>query len=179
MADKLKHSFDERVVRSIARDLLVAWRRFDENSFISHCLAGLDDLELTGRGWHVAEALQRHLPQPFSRAAKLLVDSLGPELERTDELGLTVFRYMPHVFFVQKYGLADFETSMHLQYELTKRFTAESSIRAFLVKHPEATYARLREWSRDPNVHVRRLVSEGTRPRLPWAHPLAEFKVKR
>ncbi|MGH9159551.1 MAG: DNA alkylation repair protein, partial [Vicinamibacteraceae bacterium] len=61
-------------------------------------------------------------------------------------------------------------------YELTKRFSAESSIRSFLVKYPEETYARLLEWARDENVHVRRLVSEGSRPRLPWAPRLRAFQ---
>lgn len=65
---------------------------------------------------------------------------------------------------------------MRAQYELTQRFSAESSIRAYLVHHPEATYARLLEWSSDPNVHVRRLVSEGTRPRLPWAPRLRAYQ---
>ncbi|MGH2708582.1 MAG: DNA alkylation repair protein, partial [Actinomycetota bacterium] len=84
--------------------------------------------------------------------------------------------YMPHVFFVQKYGLDDFEAAMRVQYELTKRFSAESSIRAFLVRYPENTYARLVEWAHDESVHVRRLVSEGTRPRLPWAPRLRAFQ---
>jgi 3-methyladenine DNA glycosylase AlkC len=83
---------------------------------------------------------------------------------------------MPHVFFVQKYGLDDFEAAMRLQYELTKRFSAESSIRVFLVRYPEKTYARLLKWARDESVHVRRLVSEGTRPRLPWAPRLRAFQ---
>ena len=61
------------------------------------------------------------------------------------------------------------------QYELTKRFSAKSSIRAYLVKYPEETYERLVEWARDENVHVRRLVSEGSRPRLPWAPRLSAF----
>jgi 3-methyladenine DNA glycosylase AlkC len=65
---------------------------------------------------------------------------------------------------------------MGAQYELTKRFSAESSIRAFLVRYPEDTYARLLEWARDESVHVRRLVSEGTRPRLPWAPRLPAFQ---
>ena len=65
---------------------------------------------------------------------------------------------------------------MATQYELTKRFTAEFSIRAYLERFPEATLLRLSEWSRDPNVHVRRLVSEGTRPRLPWAARLRSFQ---
>ena len=65
---------------------------------------------------------------------------------------------------------------MKAQYELTQRFTAEFSIRPFLVRHQEKTLARLDKWTRDPNPHVRRLVSEGTRPRLPWAPRLRAFQ---
>lgn len=65
---------------------------------------------------------------------------------------------------------------MRAQHALTQRFTAEFSIRAFLEKHPERTLARLRQWAADPSPHVRRLVSEGTRPRLPWAPRLRAFQ---
>ena len=66
---------------------------------------------------------------------------------------------------------------MAAQYELTKRFTAEFSIRAFLDRYPDATLAQLREWAGDSDVHVRRLVSEGSRPRLPWAPRLRAFQA--
>ena len=65
---------------------------------------------------------------------------------------------------------------MRAQYELTQRFTAEYSIRVFLETYPERTLGRLQEWAFDSNVHVRRLVSEGTRPRLPWAPRLRAFQ---
>jgi 3-methyladenine DNA glycosylase AlkC len=65
--------------------------------------------------------------------------------------------------------LEDFELSMQAQYELTKRFSAESSIRPYIAKYPERTLGVLRGWAKDENAHVRRLVSEGTRLRLPWA----------
>ncbi len=78
------------------------------------------------------------------------------------------FYYLPHLLFVADRGLDHFELSMHAQYELTKRFSAESSIRPYIAKGPERTFAVLRQWARDPNAHVRRLVSEGTRLRLPW-----------
>jgi 3-methyladenine DNA glycosylase AlkC len=58
---------------------------------------------------------------------------------------------------------------MRAQHELTRRFSAESSIRPFLARYPERTLAVLERWTRDPSPHVRRLVSEGTRLRLPWA----------
>jgi 3-methyladenine DNA glycosylase AlkC len=87
------------------------------------------------------------------------------------------FLYMPHTMFVMEYGLEHFEVSMRAQHALTQRFTAEFSIRPFLEKHPEATLARLKRWTTDPSTHVRRLVSEGTRPRLPWAPRLRAFQA--
>ena len=177
MADyKLKDFFNAGLVREIASNISRACPDFDAAGFVRVGLDGLDHLELTQRGWHLAEALQEYLPQPFSKAADVLVASLGPEHAGSDEFGMAPFRYLPHVFFVQKYGLDDFEAAMRAQYELTKRFSAESSIRAFLVRYPEQTYARLLDWARDENVHVRRLVSEGSRPRLPWAPRLPAFQ---
>jgi len=176
MADQLKHFFDSELVRSIARDLHGAYPAFRKRAFADQCMAGLGDLELLARGWHIAEAMHQHLPRPFAAAVEILIASLGPARADGESFGMAPFRFLPHVLFVQKYGLGDFEIAMRAQYELTKRFSAELSIRAFLVQHPERTYARLVEWARDGNVHVRRLVSEGTRPRLPWAPRLRAFQ---
>lgn len=64
---------------------------------------------------------------------------------------------------------------MRAQYEITRRFTAEFSMRPYLIKWPERTLARLLEWTRDPDPYVRRLCSEGARPRLPWAMRIPAF----
>lgn len=176
MAEALKNVFDETVVRSIAHDLRRAHPPFDERAFVKACLRGLDGLSLTQRAAHITEAMRRYLPRDFEAAAGVLSASLGPELAGTEQNGLSPFRYMPYTLFVSRYGLDHFETSMRLQHELTKRFTAEFSVRAFLVARPEETYTRLVAWARDPSVHVRRLVSEGTRPRLPWAQRLKGFQ---
>jgi 3-methyladenine DNA glycosylase AlkC len=79
------------------------------------------------------------------------------------------FFYFPYTVFVAEHGLDHFDVSMRAQYELTKRFSAESSIRPYIAKDPERTFKVLRQWTTDANAHVRRLVSEGTRLRLPWA----------
>ncbi|MEZ4897003.1 MAG: DNA alkylation repair protein [Saprospiraceae bacterium] len=89
---------------------------------------------------------------------------------------MSPFYYMPHSLFVAEYGLNHFEHSMQALYEITKRFTSEFAIRPFLIKYPEQTLSILAEWTQDPSEHVRRLVSEGTRPRLPWAMRLPEFQ---
>ena len=65
----------------------------------------------------------------------------------------------------------------NLQYELTQRFTAEFSIRHYIIQHREKTLQQLRLWARDPSEHVRRLVSEGSRPLLPWAKRLDCFRL--
>jgi 3-methyladenine DNA glycosylase AlkC len=104
-----------------------------------------------------------------------ILRSLGPE-HATDELvgvGMAPFYYLPHTLFVAEHGLDHFELSMRAQYELTKRFSAESSIRPYIARDPERTFAQLLDWTRDENAHVRRLVSEGTRLRLPWASRVA------
>ena len=177
MAAQLKHFFNEQLVRAIADELSRVYSPLRKRPFVAACMNGLADLELTERAWHVAEVMHDHLPRPFCKAAEILIASLGPELEATESFGMAPFRYLPHVFFVQKYGIEDFEPAMRAQHELTRRFSAESSIRAFLVRYPAATYARLQTWASDKNVHVRRLVSEGTRPRLPWAPRLRAFQA--
>jgi 3-methyladenine DNA glycosylase AlkC len=96
---------------------------------------------------------------------------------------LAVFFYLPHVSFVAQYGLDaagnggsdPFEVSMKAQYELTRRFSAEFSMRPFLIHEPKRTLARLMKWTTDPDANVRRLCSEGSRPRLPWAMRIPAF----
>ena len=175
MADQLKTFFSPALVRRLAADIARAEPAFPSRAFIKQASDGLEDLELLDRGKHIARALAAHLPADYARAVEVLLRSLGPE-HGTDELvgvGMAPFFYLPHTLFVAEHGLDHFELSMRAQYELTKRFSAEGSIRPYIAKDPERTFAVLREWARDPNAHVRRLVSEGTRLRLPWAMRVA------
>lgn len=176
VAEPLKNFFDENVVRRLAQSLRSAGADLDERAFVRDGFRGLANLELTGRGWHLAETMQKHLPSSFPAAARVLIQSLEQPLPASGVQGMAPFFYLPHVLFVSKYGLEHWEPAMGAQYELTQRFTAEFSIRPFLVRYPKETYERLRTWAADPNVHVRRLVSEGTRPRLPWAPRLRAFQ---
>ena len=171
MAEPLKTFFSPALVRRLAADIASVEPGFRTRSFIKEASKGLDELELLDRGRHIATALGSHLPPAYPDAIAVLLRSLGPE-HSTDELvgaGMAPFFYLPHVLFVADRGLDHFDVSMHAQYELTKRFSAEGSIRPFIAREPERTLAVLREWARDENAHARRLVSEGTRLRLPWA----------
>jgi 3-methyladenine DNA glycosylase AlkC len=171
MAASLKTFFSPALVRRLAGDICRAHAAFPERSFVRQACRGLDALELLDRGRHIAKALERCLPQDYPAAIKVLLDSLGPE-HPSDELigaGMAPFFYLPHTLFVAERGLDHFELSMQAQYELTKRFSAEASIRPYIAKDPERAFAVLHQWTTDRNAHVRRLVSEGTRLRLPWA----------
>ncbi|MEQ1883121.1 MAG: DNA alkylation repair protein, partial [Burkholderiales bacterium] len=176
MAEPLKNHFGPAIPKTISGMIAAVFRDFDSTSFVKDVLDGYEALELLPRGWKIARALRPYLPRHFPDAVNILTASLGPKLERTEDHGMTPFLYLPHACFVAEYGLDHFEESMAAQYEITQRFTAEFSIRPFIEKYPDATLARLRIWATDPSPHVRRLVSEGTRPRLPWAPRLRAFE---
>jgi 3-methyladenine DNA glycosylase AlkC len=171
MGEPLKTFFSPALVVRLAADIERVHATFPESAFVEGASVRLDDLELLERAQQIADALATHLPRHYPDAIDILLRSLGPE-HATDELigaGMAPFYYLPHVLFVAQRGLDDFDLSMHAQYELTKRFSAESSMRAYIARDPGRTFEVLRRWTRDPNAHVRRLVSESTRLRLPWA----------
>ncbi|MFN0064248.1 MAG: DNA alkylation repair protein [Myxococcaceae bacterium] len=171
MAEPLKLFFSPALVRRLGEALARVWPNFLREAFERSASEGLSRMELMDRARHIAEALGDALPSDYPEAVGVLLRSLGPE-HQTDELvgtGLSPFFYLPHTLFVAERGLGHFELSMEAQYELTKRFTAEGSIRPFIAKYPDRTFAVFRKSTKDRNPHVRRLVSEGTRLRLPWA----------
>jgi 3-methyladenine DNA glycosylase AlkC len=175
MGEPLKTFFSRPLVQRLAAEIARVEPGFPSRLFVQQATAGLDELELIDRGKHIAAALGEHLPPAYPDAIDVLLRSLGPE-HATDELvgaGMAPFFYLPHVLFIAERGLDHFELSMHAQYELTKRFSAEGSIRPYIANEPERTFAVLEKWTRDENAHVRRLVSEGTRLRLPWAMRVA------
>ena len=177
MAEQLKNHFGVDVPVTIAGMIAKVFPRFPAEDFIRDSLDGYASLELFPRGRKIARAMRRHLPADYSEAAGILIESLGPKLDKTEGSGMAPFLYLPHIFFVAEFGLDHFEDSMRAQYELTQRFSSEFSIRPYLEKYPQATLARLEKWTSDPSAHVRRLVSEGTRPRLPWAPRLRAFQI--
>jgi len=185
MAEPLKNRYGVEIPHRIADMITAVWPGFDHQKFLDFVLPSYESLELMPRGWHMADGLHHALPDNYEKAIDILLASLPPARAAqadgsatADREGNTLapFLFMPHTFFVARYGLEHFEASMRAQYELTQRFTAEFSIRPFLLHHTEATLKRLQSWTTDPSEHVRRLVSEGTRPRLPWAPRLPAFQ---
>ncbi len=175
MAEPLVNQFGAEIPRRIGV-MLAAAGKFDDRAFVATALRGYESLNLMQRGAKIADALQAHLPRDYAKAIRLLLASLDHSSSRKVGGSLASFLYLPHTLFVARHGLDHFELSMQAQYVLTQRFTAEFSIRPFIQHYPQQTLALLTQWARDDSMHVRRLVSEGTRPRLPWATRLREFQ---
>jgi 3-methyladenine DNA glycosylase AlkC len=179
----LAYLLDREAIECLAHNIRLIHTDFDGKGFQRSALNGLKPLSIMQRGQHLAKALRAHLPEHYGQAVRILLKSLTPPLTATEDLGLGVFFYLPHVSFVATYGLDPihndgrdpFETSMMAQYELTKRFSAEFSLRPFLIRWPDRTLSHLKQWTTDRDPHVRRLCSEGTRPRLPWAMRIPAF----
>lgn len=168
----LKNLFNETTIELIGQSFLNVLPHFDHHVFVKTATQNLEPLTLLERASHIAKILKQQLPQTSKELSEILIAALGPSLERTDNNGLATFFYMPHSVLIHDYLVDDCEAGMRASYELTSRFTAEFSIRPFVIRYPEIVIPKLYEWTNDKNPHVRRLVSEGTRPRLPWAERL-------
>jgi 3-methyladenine DNA glycosylase AlkC len=172
----LKELMGRKLVALIAESLAEVLPEFDLKRFQARACRGLDKLELKERASNIAHAMAEQMPADFDELAPLLIKSFGPTLQATDGNGLAPFFYFPHAQLIAAYGVSSFEGGMKANYEITTRFTAEFSIRPFLIEHQSQCLKLLKRWTKDSNPHVRRLVSEGTRSRLPWAMRLPEFQ---
>ncbi len=148
---------------------------FDATQYAGAVAKAVAGKELKARVFAMAELLRQHMPDDFARAAEVLEGALGPELD--GETGIFTYGYwlMPVARFVEEFGTDDWEASMRLCEAVTRRHTGEYAVRPFLAPEVERTLIRMAEWSASPSPHVRRLASEGARPRLPWAKRLDNF----
>lgn len=147
---------------------------FDRDAFQSHVMSRMLDLELKQRIDWIAECLATALPGDLGTVGPAIRTALPPPLDPTrkdDDFGDFIFA--PLGEWVVAKGLDTPEAALDLIEEITQRFSMEWPIRPFLNHHPDLTLARMDEWARHSNYHVRRLVSEGTRPKLPWGQSVS------
>lgn len=170
MAEPLKNMVDHEVVEDLAARVAAEAPEFDSASFTADVMAELPDLELKPR----FEAIARRLRTGLS-------DEWGPALEvvvavAKAEPPIGGFAAWPLCTFVEVFGTDDPEASLPAMEHLTKRMSCEFAIRPFLRDHWDMAYAQLMEFTGHENEHVRRLPSEGSRPRLPWGMGIPRLK---
>ena len=143
---------------------------FQAAPFVTDVLRDMGALELKARINLIAEVLARHLPSDYLAASDAIVAALPPPLDPTlkdDDFGH--FIYAALGVYVENHGLEQhLDRSLDVLEAVTQRSSMEFSIRAFLNRWPDETLERMQDWITHDHYHVRRLVSEGTRPRLPW-----------
>jgi len=169
MPEPLKNLYSKTLLNNLADEIIKQHASFDKKAFKKTVLdKHWEDKELKQRMRHIAECLRLHLPSNYKIAIKIL----KPVSEKFEG-----FEYMFFQDYVECYGLDDFETSIDALEHFTKYASSEFAVRAFILQDEERMMKQMLSWARSDNHHVRRLASEGCRPRLPWAVALPSFKT--
>ncbi|SIQ99219.1 3-methyladenine DNA glycosylase AlkC [Pseudomonas sp. B10] len=163
-APALKEIFNAERLQHIAVEMSVVYPAFKAKAFLKHAQDGLAELSVMQRMARVAESLHAVLPLDYEDSLQVLFE-LAPRLNSG-----FVSMCLPH--YVASYGAHAFDTSMDALKYFTTFGSSEFAIRYFLRSDLERSLERMHDWTRDENHHVRRLASEGSRPRLPWSFRL-------
>ena len=164
----MKDRISPDVVTHLADLLAAASKSFKREEFLAAAIEGLESMEMKARVIHVADALAAGLPANFPKAAKVIDRALkSPELNS----------WMAYAVddYVARYGIDFPEVALPLMGKLTKRWSCEFAIRPFIREHPKETFEQFDIWIGSDDEDLRRLVSEGSRPRLPWGGFIPEF----
>ncbi|MEO1106506.1 MAG: hypothetical protein AAFX90_01150 [Pseudomonadota bacterium] len=165
--------FNDEKTRYLAGLFAQADPSFDPDAFHGQVMSRLTELELKERMTWIADCLQSALPGTLPEVAPVILRALPPPLDPTktdDDFGDFIFA--PLGEWVVAIGLDAPEDALDLFEELTQRFSMEWAIRPFLNRWPDLVLNRMQDWCAHDSYHVRRLVSEGTRPRLPWGQAI-------
>ena len=168
-APALKELFNVERLQHIATEMSAVYPAFDARGFLTHATAGLDELSVMQRMARVSESLHAVIPLDYAQTLKHLY-ALAPRINSG-----FVSLFLPH--YVASYGLGDFKRSMAALKFFTTFGSSEFAIRHFLLHDFERTLTVMQQWSLEANEHVRRLASEGSRPRLPWSFRLANVQA--
>ncbi len=165
----LKDILGPQALVTIANAGAAASPRFDRTAFLASATNGLDTLSIMERVRHIADALYRALPVDYA-AALDIIGAMAPRLTHG-------FQAIAVTEYVARYGVDEFDRSMDALATLTRFGTAEFAIRPYLAQDADRALATMARWAASDNEHVRRLASEGARPRLPWAARVPALKA--
>ncbi|WP_020567341.1 DNA alkylation repair protein [Neolewinella persica] len=172
---QLKLWFDADLATLIAEKIKPIYPKFDTAAFVQTVQDNADALELKDRVELIADSLEDNLPDDYPKQLAILMQILGPPNPNETGMFKEYYWLMPVAKFVEKYGLDHFADSVAAMVAITQRSTAEYTIRPYLEKYPKAMLKQMAVWAKADSFHLRRLASEGGRPKLPWAPKLQQF----
>jgi len=171
MAKLLKELYDKNYINILSDNIIATYSGFNKKKFITSVFNdNWHNKELKQRMRHISNTLYLFLPNNYKESIFILKNTF---LKMNTQYSLENMVFQD---FVEVYGLEDFKISMEALEIFTINSSSEFAIRQFILKYPSETMNQLKLWAIDKNEHIRRLASEGSRPRLPWAITLSKYK---
>jgi 3-methyladenine DNA glycosylase AlkC len=175
MPEPLKNIFSPALMRPFAAEVKAVFPEFQEDAFLKQLFdASWETLELKQRVRRISEVLRRFLPPEYPAALDILLRTTERYIRQNGEKLTLEYTFLPD--FVEAFGVPYPDESVPALEMLTRWSSAEFAVRPFLLHYPDRMYARMLEWSKHASPMVRRLSSEGIRPRLPWGMGVPALK---
>ena len=172
---KLTEHFGTSLAQLLSEKICETEKNFPANKFVGIIQQNYFDKTLKQRVELFADALRVCLPDDYNQSICILTNIMGDKNPKETGMFKEFYWLMPIGKFIEKYGLEHLGTSMKAIEELTQRNTGEYAIRPYIRKYPTQTLQQMKAWAKSENFHLRRLASEGLRPKLPWATKLELF----
>ncbi len=168
MTKLLKNTYDKKFVRKLASEIKNIHAEFDEEIFIKNIFNNeWRGKELKQRIRHISSNIKKGLPDDYKKSIEIL---------KPVSLNFTGLEHLIFPDFVELCGINDLKISVHAMEFFTEGSSSEFPLRYFIIKYENKMIKQMNVWAKSNNEHVRRLASEGCRPRLPWAIALPDFK---
>ena len=169
----LKDIYNQEFIFDLANNIKKFFHNFDKKLFIEQIFnQDWQKYSLKERMGHISNVINHNLSEDYQENIHILKNvAQNVKKFQYNNLSLIIF-----ADFIEKFGLDDFETSIKALKFFTSFGSAEFAIRKFLLKYEKQTLEKILEFSLDQNYHVRRLASEGIRPRLPWGIALKKYQ---
>lgn len=175
MAEPLKNVFSRRLIEPFTAEIKQVWSAFPIENFLQQVFhSDWETLELKQRIRHISHVLRANLPQDYPSAVALVTQTTARYIARHGEKSTFEYLFLPD--FVETWGLDHPEESIAAIELITQWSSAEFAVRPYLLRYPERMDAQMLRWSQHPSAMVRRLSSEGIRPRLPWGMGVPRLK---
>jgi len=175
MPEAFKNLYNQAFYEVLAKHLKTCLPVFNEQKFMTLMLCkNFEQLELKERMSHTKEVLHQFMPDDFEQAAVILLKLVERLQVNNIKEGSVEYMFLPE--YIETYGIEHFQTAVDTMEEVTKFTSGEFAVRPFLVKYGDRMLKQMTLWSQHPHYLVRRLASEGSRPRLPWAMALNDYK---
>jgi len=175
MAELFKSIYNKKIFENFINTIQQVKPDFNKNSFLENIFDDeWENRELKQRMRHISTVLKIHLSDNYSENVRLLIKIIL-QLQK-NEFKEDSIEYMFFPDFIELYGIEEYETSIKAFEKITQFTSCEFAVRPFIIKYQEKMMAQMKRWSKHKHPMVRRLSSEGSRPRLPWAMAIPSLK---